>query len=154
MGYYRFNSEKYWRWHQDDGCVKGCFLSGFPQSHPEAKLGSHSHGSMKQSAIFGVTGITLEWMWLLCPVGNPSAQARHGDDNDMMVTCPRVAVQCGHSLEGAASPGVIKRMMTSSNGNIFRVIGPLCGEITGHRWISFTKASDAELWCFLWSTPK
>ena len=30
--------------------------------------------------------------------------------------------------------------MTSSNGNIFRVIGP--------RWIPHTKASDAELWCF------
>ena len=26
-------------------------------------------------------------------------------------------------------------MMTSSNGNIFRVAGPLCGEFTGHRWI-------------------
>ena len=25
--------------------------------------------------------------------------------------------------------------MTSSNGNIFRVTGPLCGEFTGHRWI-------------------
>ena len=24
--------------------------------------------------------------------------------------------------------------MTSSNGNIFRVTGPLCGEFTGHRW--------------------
>ena len=45
-------------------------------------------------------------------------------------------------------------MMTSSNGNIFRVTGPLCGEFTGHRWIPRTKASDAELWCFLWSAPK
>ena len=27
--------------------------------------------------------------------------------------------------------------------------GQLCGEFTGHRWISRTKASDAELWCFL-----
>ena len=26
-------------------------------------------------------------------------------------------------------------MMTSSNGNIFRITGPLCGEFTGHRWI-------------------
>ena len=26
--------------------------------------------------------------------------------------------------------------MTSSNGNIFRVTGHLCGEFTGHRWIS------------------
>ena len=39
-------------------------------------------------------------------------------------------------------------MMTSSNGNIFRVTGPLCGEFTGHRWIPRTKASDSELWCF------
>ena len=30
-----------------------------------------------------------------------------------------------------------------------RVTGPLCGELTGHRWISLTKASDAELWCFV-----
>ena len=39
-------------------------------------------------------------------------------------------------------------MMTSSNGNIFRVIGLLCGEFTGHRWIPCTKASDAGLWRF------
>ena len=38
--------------------------------------------------------------------------------------------------------------MTSSNGNIFRATGHLCGEFTGHRWILRTKASDAELWCF------
>ena len=40
--------------------------------------------------------------------------------------------------------------MASSNGNIFRVAGPLCGEFTGHRWIPLTKASDTELWCFRW----
>ena len=39
-------------------------------------------------------------------------------------------------------------MMTSSNGNIFRVTGPC------HRWIPLTKASDAELRCFLWSAPE
>ena len=44
-------------------------------------------------------------------------------------------------------------MMMSSNGNIFRVTGPLCLEFTGHRWIPLTKTSDAELWCFLWSAP-
>ena len=42
--------------------------------------------------------------------------------------------------------------MTPSNGNIFRVTDLLCGEFTG-RWIPRTKASDAELWCFLWSAP-
>ena len=45
-------------------------------------------------------------------------------------------------------------MMTSSNGNIFRVTGHLCGEFTGPRWIPHTKASDAELWCLLWSANK
>ena len=42
-------------------------------------------------------------------------------------------------------------MMTSSNGNMFRVTGLLCGEFTGHRWIPHIKASDAELWCFFLS---
>ena len=35
-------------------------------------------------------------------------------------------------------------IMTSSNGIIFRVTGPLSGEFTGHRWIPHTKASAAE----------
>ena len=45
-------------------------------------------------------------------------------------------------------------MLTSSNGNIFRDTGHVCGEFTGHRWIHRTKASDAELWCFLWSASE
>ena len=47
-------------------------------------------------------------------------------------------------------PATPKDMMTSSNGNIFRVTGPLCGEFTSHRWIPLTKASDAG---FRWSAP-
>ena len=31
---------------------------------------------------------------------------------------------------------------------------PFWGESTGHRWIPLTKASDAELWCFLCSVPE
>ena len=34
---------------------------------------------------------------------------------------------------------VVGNMMTSSNGNIFRITGPLCGEFTDHRWIPHTK---------------
>ena len=45
-------------------------------------------------------------------------------------------------------------MMTSSNGNIFRATGPLWGELIGHRWIPLTKASDAQLWSFIWSAPE
>ena len=33
-------------------------------------------------------------------------------------------------------------MMTSSNGNIFRVTGPLCREFTGYQWIPLTKANE------------
>ena len=55
-----------------------------------------------------------------------------------------------HSILLHATPlGAI--MMTSSNGNNFRVTGPLPGESIGDRWIPLTTASDAELWCFLWS---
>ena len=48
----------------------------------------------------------------------------------------------------------LQDMVTSSNWNIFRVTCPMCGEFTGHLWIPSTKASDAELWCFLWSAPE
>ena len=34
------------------------------------------------------------------------------------------------------------------------VTDPLLGESTGHRWIPLTKASDSELWSFLWSAPE
>ena len=45
-------------------------------------------------------------------------------------------------------------MMTSSNGNIFRVTGHLWGEFTGPRWTPRTKASDAERSCFIWFAPE
>ena len=48
----------------------------------------------------------------------------------------------------------IGSLMTPSNGNIFRVTGLLYEEFTGDRWIPLTKASDAELWCFIWSGPE
>ena len=44
--------------------------------------------------------------------------------------------------------------MTLSNGNILRVTDLLCGGFICHRWIPRTKASDAELWWFLWSAPE
>ena len=47
-----------------------------------------------------------------------------------------------------------KKIPRSSDGKNFRLTGPLWGESTGHRWIPLTKASDAELWCFLWSAPE
>ena len=45
-------------------------------------------------------------------------------------------------------------MMTSWNGNIFRVTGHLCWEFIGHRWIFRTKASDVGLWFLLGCAPE
>ena len=45
-------------------------------------------------------------------------------------------------------------MMTSSNGNIFHITGLFCGEFTGDQWIPRSKASNVELWCFLWSASE
>ena len=66
-------------------------------------------------------------------------------------------VKCTHIWYGVGiccTWGLVCHMMTSSNGNIFGVTDHLCGEFTGHRWISRIKASDAELWCFLWSVQE
>ena len=65
--------------------------------------------------------------------------------NDNLQWCFRLCIRW--SLGGEV-------MMTSSNGNIFRVNSHLCGEFTGPRWIPRTKTSDAELWCFLWSASE
>ena len=55
-----------------------------------------------------------------------------------------------HAVITYMCPWDIFCMMTSHNGNIFCVTDPLGGESTSHQWIPLTKASDAELWCFLW----
>ena len=38
--------------------------------------------------------------------------------------------------------------------NYFRRYWPFVRGTTGHWWIPLTKASDAVLWCFLWSAPE
>ena len=76
-------------------------------------------------------------------------------NNGVNYSAPRYQVQnCHISHERFSHCSMFSElMMTSSNENIFRVTGHLCGEFTGQRWIPRTKASDAELWCFLWSVP-
>ena len=45
-------------------------------------------------------------------------------------------------------PGDIIFMMTSSNGNIFRVTDPFWGESTGHRWIPLKRVSNTGFYVF------
>ena len=44
---------------------------------------------------------------------------------------PSMIVVCGDDI--ASSSQSYMMMMTSSNGDILRVTGPLCGEFTGYR---------------------
>ena len=63
-------------------------------------------------------------------------------------------IYTNHGSCSVAKPRHHFCMMTSSNGNIFRVTGLLWGETTGDWWISLTKAGDDELWYFLWRAPQ
>ena len=95
--------------------------------------------------VYHVLNLTLQWLPLHV---HSSHQAR--------ATYMMVSMQAINSCHYRASSNTSRRddMMTSSNGNIFRVTGHLCGEFTGPRWILHTKASDAELWFLLWSAPE
>ena len=64
-----------------------------------------------------------------------------------------IDMSCRESLCGRHLDTCRFIMMTSSNGNIFRVTG-LWGESTGDWWIALTKDSRAGLWCFPWSVPE
>ena len=58
-------------------------------------------------------------------------------------------------IQGWCQPiaGQVSMMMLSIE-NFFHITGPLCGKFTSQRWIPLTKASDVELWCFIWSVPE
>ena len=60
----------------------------------------------------------------------------------------------GPPFSSASAMGIEKPALYYSNGNIFGITDPLCGEFTCLQWIPLTKASDAELWYFLWSAPE
>ena len=65
-----------------------------------------------------------------------------------------VEIDLLYVVERCVAIAVNVYIMTSWNANIFRVTGPSSGESIGHRWIPFTKANDAKVWCFLWSAPE
>ena len=53
--------------------------------------------------------------------------------------CPNSRLYLRPHLAMVRTPLLYPTMMTSSNGNIFRVTGPLCGEFNGYRWIPLKK---------------
>ena len=110
------------------------------------------------SGLFQVVGIptghmspqcTVAYLECTVAIGNPNSIFRLANH---MVEHTSQWEALSHTLLAVPKPS--SYMMTSANGNIFRVTGHLCGEFTGPWWIPRTKASDAELWRFLWYTPE
>ena len=103
-----------------------------------------------------------KWMWLYLPISFRVTSLALGQSYDCPSASEVTLKDMGKIYQYQPTTKhnktwtvcMIHGMMTSSNGNIFRVTGHLCGEFTGHQWIPHTKASDTELWCFLWSLPE
>ena len=103
-------------------------------------------------------------LWVVFYEDFPESWPRYNDTALYLLTgsetyyflCAEDAIWCSMSPQNRNEPNITCTviMMTSSNGNIFRVTGLLCVEFTGDRWIPHTKDRDAELWCFLWSAPE
>ena len=72
----------------------------------------------------------------------------YSSSRSLVITSRRFATNRLRALVSVRLVYFSPLMMTSWNGNIFRVTGHLCGEFTSHRCIPHTKASIAELWCF------
>ena len=66
------------------------------------------------------------------------------------LTCAAFHIPCTHT------PEIIDmhRGVCDNKLKHFARYWPFVRESTGDRWIPLTKASDAELWCFLWSAPE
>ena len=92
----------------------------------------------------------VEQMWHDWPSGNTSY---HQIERNLQVNCP-IALIFYNRLDTILPMHLSNIMMTASNGDIFRVTGPLWRESIGQRRVPLTKASDAELWCFLWYAPE
>ena len=99
----------------------------------------------RERTFASVRKMCLQMPWHLTMSGHKQAQSYV---NVSLTICYSIYVFVGHIPYLKIAGRILQNhtpMMTSSNGNIFRVTGPLCGEFTGHRWIPRTKASDAEL---------
>ena len=101
------------------------------------------------------------WGWWFETLSSPLWRHRSGRRVPVYTACSMILLLMSGRCKGSRNqqpyvPGSVKErlMETSSNGNIFRFTGPLCGEFTGYRWIPLTKANDMQLWCFHWSAPE
>ena len=133
--------------------------------HKRNCVSNHRHLIFMFNSLFGSTKQKLSKRRITGPLWRYSASQRR-----IPLTKPR---QCGKYFHIMVTWYITKRVNYISDTlsmyvfidstkswwrhqmETFSALLALCewGEFTGHRWIPPTKASDAELWCFLWSAP-
>ena len=102
--------------------------------------GQYIDGSVRNCGISSVSALGMQYSYAM-----PSLYFPH-DFQSMIarpavrtvrpsVTLVSVSVLANTEAFTVRHVSTLYAIMTSSNGNIFRVTDPLCGEFTGHRWI-------------------
>ena len=77
-----------------------------------------------------VLQLWYQWCWVVSFRGNDVSVDVYNYNKTEQFSRDRV-----HNSLWALNGHLVCRVMTTSNGNIFRVTGHLCGAFTGHRWI-------------------
>ena len=100
------------------------YLSWYPRPH-EIYLGWVNYVSKRGLQVRGFLSqlgkYSPIWLWWLHMLSPHIVQKIENITSDRMGMITHICFEIS--------------MMASSNGNIFRVSGPLCGEFTGHGWI-------------------
>ena len=127
-------------------CMTGLLTSGFLRSRWRGKRSQCMSGKRLMKRVSLCPGVmsAFESSYWSPDVINVSGY--YGTSRELCELCV-LMINISWDIDDGFLHGSL--MKTSSNGTIFRVTGHLCGEFTDPRWIPRTKASDAELWCFL-----
>ena len=121
-------------------------MSFFSQNHTETNsddwtITKKTTRTMKHENLSKMKILKVDrWALSLRTTGISAMVSRCSDES--LKCCLKIKIAVWRLRQWIGSSLIQVIMMKSSNGNIFRVTGHLCGEFTDHRWIPRTKASD------------
>ena len=110
----------------------------------------HRQNLRTKSCIF-TTLLEIVWeMFIRLETSNASSVSPHNDvDGSNQCKQGATRLPLNHATHLKRNASWWRHQMET-----FSTLLAMCGEFTGPRWIPCTKASDTELWCFLWSAPE
>ena len=92
--------------------------------------------------------ISQKWMGTSCMVSHTGHSNEPADSHDDVIKWKHFPRYWPFER------GIQRSPVNAPHKVQWRVTGLLCRDFTGHRRSPLTKASDAELWSFLWSAPE